>query len=209
MVARWSEAPPASDDRRARVSAAACRASAAAGSTQGSLRGGRQAGWTPQRPHTWSLQQHSTSKGPALPSPGMMQRQRQPLAARWEADQTYRPCAKPSQPGTACTPPPSNTHPHPPVGHAAGHRQHWVQAGEEAGVEQHLAQRRGQRQRRQVPPQAGQVLPLIQRPNVLQQLNTIARGGETAVTQGRAAPDRLHSAAALAALLERRASNAR
>lgn len=37
IVARWSLAPPASLARRARTSDAACRASAAAGSTHGSL----------------------------------------------------------------------------------------------------------------------------------------------------------------------------
>lgn len=37
MVARWSDAPPASLLRRARDMEAALRASAAAGSTQGSL----------------------------------------------------------------------------------------------------------------------------------------------------------------------------
>lgn len=45
-----------------------------------------------------------------------------------------------------------------PVGHGAGDGKHGVQAAEEDAIQQHLADARRQRQRRQVPPQHRQLL---------------------------------------------------
>ena len=171
MVARWSEAPPASVLSRARMSDACWRASASAGSTHGSLRWREGGGSGDTRRRFKALQEGRWHAWHALHYCSRPPRKRRHghCGHRSSLPACLAPCPLPPWPLPPCPLPPCLPT-HPPVRHAAGHGKQRVQAGKEHAVQQQLAQRGGQRQRGQVAPQAGEPLPLPQRPNVLQKL---------------------------------------